>query len=109
MTWFGHRRKSRQLPAEIDNYEGALLEPEIPATKYTIAKTAEDPCPRVPPSLYVALAATALVASLGLQIAGNEKWGNFFAQWATTWLLIGVYQKAIEIHQPTSQPRGYTS
>jgi hypothetical protein len=34
-----------------------------------------------------------MVLSLTLQPTDQEKWGNFIAQWAPTWLISGVYNK----------------
>jgi hypothetical protein len=38
-----------------------------------------------------------MAVSLFFQLTGGGKWGNFIAQWAPTWLIIGVYNKLVKL------------
>ena len=51
----------------------------------------------VPSSGYLAVAIGAVGLSLACQVAGRGKWGNFIAQWAPTWLIIGLYNKLVKL------------
>ena len=66
-------------------------------TEDRFTKTVEEYTSAIPSSAYLAIALAAMAASLGLQLAGRGKWGNFIAQWVPTWLVIGLYNKLVKI------------
>jgi hypothetical protein len=69
-------------------------------------KTIEEYTASIPSSAYLAIAVGAMAASLGLQLIGRGKWGNFIAQWVPTWLVIGLYNKLVKIEgHDASDPR----
>lgn len=60
-------------------------------------KTVEEYTAAIPSSAYLGIAVAAMAASLGLQLVGKGKWGNFIAQWVPTWLVIGLYNKLVKV------------
>ena len=66
-------------------------------TEDQFSKTIEKYTAAIPSSGYLAVAVGAMAASLGLQLVGQGKWGNFIAQWVPTWLVIGLYNKIVKL------------
>jgi hypothetical protein len=60
----------------------------------------------IPSSAFLAVAVGAMVLSLGAQLAGRGKWGNFIAQWVPTWLIIGLYNKMVKLEGHDKTDRG---
>ena len=71
------------------------MEPRPTEDQFT--KTIESYTAAVPSSAYLAVAIGAMGLSLACQVAGRGKWGNFIAQWVPTWLIIGLYNKLVEL------------
>ncbi len=71
-----------------------------------ITKTIERYTAAIPSSVYLAVGVGAMVLSVGAQLAGNGKWGNFFAQWVPTWLIIGLYNKVVKVEGHDKKDRG---
>jgi hypothetical protein len=71
------------------------MEPRPTEDQFT--KTIESYTAAVPSSGYLAVAIGAMGLSLACQVAGRGKWGNFIAQWVPTWLIIGLYNKLVEL------------
>lgn len=71
------------------------MEPRPTEDQFT--KTIETYTAAVSSSGYLAIATGAFGISLACQLAGTGKWGNFIAQWAPTWLLIGLYNKLVKL------------
>jgi hypothetical protein len=66
-------------------------------TEDEFTKTVESYTAAIPSSGYLAVAIAAMGLSLACQVAGRGKWGNFIAQWAPTWLIIGLYNKLVKL------------
>ena len=66
-------------------------------TEDQLSKTLEKYTAAIPSSGYLAVAVSAMAASLALQLVGRGKWGNFIAQWVPTWLVIGLYNKIVKL------------
>jgi hypothetical protein len=60
----------------------------------------------IPSSAFLAVGVGAMVLSLGAQLAGGGKWGNFMAQWVPTWLIIGLYNKMVKLEGHDKADRG---
>jgi hypothetical protein len=75
-------------------------------TEDQFTKTVEEYTAAIPSSAYLAVAVAAMAASLGLQMAGRGKWGNFIAQWVPTWLIIGLYNKLVKLEGHDRYDRG---
>jgi hypothetical protein len=69
-------------------------------------KTVEDYTAAVPSSAYLAVAIGAMGLSLLFQATGRGKWGNFIAQWAPTWLILGLYNKLVKLEGHDQSDRG---
>jgi len=66
-------------------------------TEDNFTKTVESVTAEIPSSAYLGVAVGAMAVSLFFQLTGGGKWGNFIAQWAPTWLIIGVYNKLVKL------------
>ena len=66
-------------------------------TEDSFTKTVENVTAEIPSSAFLGVAVGAMAVSLFLQLTGGGKWGNFIAQWAPTWLIIGVYNKLVKL------------
>jgi hypothetical protein len=71
-----------------------------------ITKTIERYTAAIPSSAFLTVAVAAMGVSLAAQLAGGGKWGNFFAQWAPTWLMIGLYNKLVKLEGHDKTDRG---
>ena len=71
------------------------MEPRSTEDQFT--QTVESYTAAVPSSGYLAVAIGTMGLSLACQVAGRGKWGNFIAQWAPTWLIIGLYNKLVKL------------
>ena len=71
------------------------MEPKPTEDQFT--KTLESYTAAVPSSAYLAVAIGGMGLSLACQVAGRGKWGNFIAQWVPTWLVIGLYNKLVNL------------
>jgi hypothetical protein len=60
----------------------------------------------IPSSAFLTVAVAAMAVSLAAQLAGGGKWGNFIAQWAPTWLMIGLYNKMVKLEGHDQTDRG---
>ena len=88
----------------------AMTQPEgVPArgkTEDQFTKTVEKYTAAVPSSAYLAVAIGAMGLSLLFQATGRGKWGNFIAQWAPTWLILGLYNKLVKLEGHDQSDRG---
>lgn len=75
-------------------------------TEDQFTKTVEDYTAAVPSSAYLAVAIGAMGLSLVFQATGRGKWGNFIAQWAPTWLILGLYNKLVKLEGHDQFDRG---
>jgi len=66
-------------------------------TEDNFTKTVENVTAEIPSSAFLGVAVGAMAVSLFFQLTGGGKWGNFIAQWAPTWLIIGVYNKLVKL------------
>ena len=66
-------------------------------TEDKFTKSVEKVTAEIPSSAFLAVAVGAMAVSLVFQLTGGGKWGNFIAQWAPTWLVIGVYNKLVKL------------
>ena len=88
----------------------AMTQPESgPARRKTedqFTKTVEKYTATLPSSAYLAVAIGAMGLSLVFQATGRGKWGNFIAQWAPTWLILGLYNKLVKLEGHDHSDRG---
>jgi hypothetical protein len=88
----------------------AMIQPEGgPAqgkTEDQFTKTVEKYTAAVPSSAYLGVAIGAMGLSLLCQMTGRGKWGNFIAQWAPTWLILGLYNKLVKLEGHDQSDRG---
>ena len=75
-------------------------------TEDQVTKTVEKYTAAVPSSAYLAVAIGAMGLSLLFQATGRGKWGNFIAQWAPTWLILGLYNKLVKLEGHDHSDRG---
>ena len=75
-------------------------------TEDQFTKTVEKYTAAVPSSAYLAVTIGAMGLSLVFQATGRGKWGNFIAQWAPTWLILGLYNKLIKLEGHDRSDRG---
>jgi hypothetical protein len=66
-------------------------------TEDQFTKTIESYTAAIPSTGYLAVAIGTTAVSLMCQVTGQGKWGNFIAQWAPTWLIIGLYNKLVKL------------
>ena len=69
-------------------------------------KTIERYTGAIPSSAFLTIAVAAMALSLAAQVSGGGKWGNFIAQWAPTWLMIGLYNKMVKLEGHDRSDRG---
>lgn len=77
-----------------------------PPTEDSFTKSVEKYTGEIPSSAFLGIAVGAMALSLLLQASGNGKWGNFVAQWAPTWLIIGLYNKLVKLEGHDQYDRG---
>jgi hypothetical protein len=53
---------------------------------------------RIPSTGYLAAAVSSMAASAVLKIMGRDNWALFVGQWATAFLIMGVYNKMVKQH-----------
>src|ERR1700674_2942703 len=63
-----------------------------------IARTIEQQTAKLPSDTFLWAALGSIGASLALMLLGQEKKGHFVAQWAPTFLILGVYNKMVKLH-----------
>jgi hypothetical protein len=80
------------------------MEPQPTEDQFT--KTIESYTAAIPSSGYLAVAIGPIGLSLACQVAGRGKWGNFIAQWVSTWLLFGLYNKLVKLEGHDRYDRG---
>jgi len=80
-------------------------------TEDSFTKTVENVTAEIPSSAFLGVAVGAMAVSLFFQLTGGGKWGNFIAQWAPTWLIIGVYNKLVKLegHDHLDSPKNGSS
>ena len=71
-----------------------------------VTKSIERYTAAIPSSAFLAVGVAAMALSLGAQLAGGGKWGNFIAQWVPTWLIIGLYNKMVKLEGHDKADRG---
>jgi len=78
-----------------------------PPTEDSFTKNVEKVTAEIPSSAFLGVAVAAMAVSLVFQLTGQGKWGNFIAQWAPTWLIIGVYNKLVKLegHDSLDPPK----
>jgi hypothetical protein len=62
-----------------------------------VARSIERRTSRLPSDLFLWGSVGAILASLGLALAGKKQEGNFVGQWVPTLLLFGVYNKIVKV------------
>jgi hypothetical protein len=84
---------------------------DSPPTEDSFTKTVEKYTAEIPSSAFLGVAVGAMAVSLFFQLTGEGKWGNFIAQWAPTWLIIGVYNKLVKLegHDSVDTPKNGSS
>jgi hypothetical protein len=63
----------------------------------SVARGIEKQTSKLPSDLFLWAGLGAAATSLGLQLAGKPKAGNFVATWVPTVLLFGVYNKLVKL------------
>lgn len=64
--------------------------------KEAINRAQEKAASRTPSTLFIAAALASIGASLLLQLRGNRQWSLFVGQWVPSFLLFGLYNKAVK-------------
>lgn len=62
-----------------------------------VAKTIEQQTAKLPSDLFLWAALGSMAVSAGLQIAGAKDKSQFVGQWASPFLLLGVYNKIVKV------------
>ena len=75
-------------------------------TEDSVTKTIERYTAGVPSSIFLAVGVGAMGLSLLSQLGGRGKWGNFFAQWVPTVLILGLYNKLVKVEGHDREDRG---
>ena len=78
----------------------------VSRTEDQFTKTIEAYTAAIPSTAYLGVAVGAMTLSLVFQVTGRGKWGNFIAQWVSTWLIIGVYNKLVKLEGHDQSDRG---
>src|SRR3954454_21314546 len=63
-----------------------------------LAKALEQHTAQLPSDTFLWAAAGAALCSIGLQLTGAQKLGNFVGQWVPTILIVGLYNKVVKLH-----------
>ena len=93
----------------METYDVATQTNGVPAgtsNEDRVTKGIESYTAAIPSAAYLGVAVGAMALSLFCQITGRGKWGNFIAQWAPTWLIIGVYNKMVKLEGHDRYDRG---
>ncbi|MBC7914848.1 MAG: hypothetical protein H7Y07_12080 [Pyrinomonadaceae bacterium] len=75
-----------------------------------VAKMIEDQTGKIPSEIYLLAAIIAIGASLSLKIMGRKHTALFVGQWASPFLLFGIYNKIVKTQghdQSQDENRGY--
>jgi len=62
-----------------------------------VAKTIEQQTAKLPSDLFLWAALGSMAVSAGFQIAGKKQTSQFVGQWASPFLLLGVYNKIVKV------------
>jgi len=73
-----------------------------------VARTIEQQTAKLPSDLFLWAAGASIVGSLAFMVSGNRHKALFVGQWASTFLLLGVYNKLVKVagSDRTEQPNG---
>jgi hypothetical protein len=97
----------------VDNYEGAFETEMTQPGESRLTKSVGQYAASVPSFVFLGVAAGAMVLSLACQFAGRGRAGRLIAQFASAWLIIGIYNKLVKLEaDDRTKPgrnRGYTS
>ncbi len=63
----------------------------------TVARAIEEQTAKLPSDTFLWAAAGSIVGSLILQLMGKREQANFVGQWASTLLILGLYNKIVKI------------
>jgi hypothetical protein len=69
-------------------------------TETRITRLIEQQTARIPSHWFLAAAVTAMVASMGLELAGRTRVSRFVGMWVPTLLITGVYNKLVKALGP---------
>ncbi len=65
-----------------------------------VARTLESVTSKLPSDVWLWASVGSMLVSLGLQLSGHKKTkhaSNFIAQWAPTFLILGLYNKLVKV------------
>src|SRR5689334_25425052 len=62
-----------------------------------VARTIEQQTAKLPSDLFLWAAGASIVGSLMLQYSGRQHASLFVGQWATTFLILGLYNKLVKV------------
>jgi hypothetical protein len=65
-------------------------------TEGTLARTIEQQTAKLPSDTFLWAAGASIAASAGLQLMGNKHASVFVGQWASTLLILGLYNKLVK-------------
>ncbi len=85
----------------------AKTAPTLDQREGPIARTIEQQTAKLPSDTFLWAALGSIGASLALMLVGQEKKGHFVAQWAPTFLILGVYNKLVKLHKLVAQPDSF--
>jgi hypothetical protein len=75
-------------------------------TEDEVTKFIERYTANIPSSMLLGIAVGAMGLSLVSQLSGRGKWVNFIAQWVPTIIMMGVYNKLVELQGHDRRDRG---
>jgi hypothetical protein len=64
----------------------------------TLARTIEEQTARLPSDTFLWAALGSMGLSLDLQMMGKQQMSNFVGHWAPTILIMGLYNKVVNVH-----------
>lgn len=67
----------------------------------TWTRVIEQQTARIPSATFLVGAFGAMVASMGLELADRPRWSRFVGMWASTLLVVGVYNKLVKTFGPS--------
>lgn len=98
-TTVGQERVNPAAAASTGVYRAAPVMRDLHAES-TLTRLIEQQTARIPSHWFLVAALGAMGASIGFQVAGNERMSRFVGMWAPTLLITGVYNKLVKTVGP---------
>ena len=98
-TAVGARRVNPAAEASMSVYRPAPVMRDL-HSESEFTRLIEQQTARIPSHWFLVAALGAMGASIGFEIAGNERMSRFVGMWAPTLLITGVYNKLVKTMGP---------